>query len=108
MVRGASADQGEVSGLSLDDNNLVGTLPPELGGLDELFGLVLRYNELSGPIPAELSKFDGLRDLFLADNPGSTAGCLPELGYAGRLEYLSVNGTRPLPAPCPLPSPTWT
>ncbi|MCE2398007.1 MAG: Ig-like domain-containing protein [Gemmatimonadetes bacterium] len=98
---GVSARQGEVSGLSLDDNNLVGTLPPELGGLDELFGLVLRYNELSGPIPAELSKFRRLRDMFVSGNAGITGRLPPELGYAGGLEYLSVDDTD-LSGPVPL------
>ena len=98
---GVSAWQGKVSGLSLDDNNLVGTLPPELGGLDELFGLVLRYNELSGPIPAELSKFRRLRDLFLANNSGITGRLPPELGHTGGLGYLSVGGTD-LTGPVPL------
>ena len=98
---GVSADQDKVSDLSLDDNNLVGTIPPELGGLDELFGLVLRYNELSGPIPAELSKFDALRDLFLSGNAGISGRLPPELGYTGGLEYFSVTDTD-LSGPVPL------
>ena len=98
---GVNAYQGKVSGLSLDDNNLVGTIPPELGGLDELFGLVLRFNELSGPIPPELSKFEGLRDLFLSGNAGITGRLPPELGYTGRLEYLHMEGTD-LSGPVPL------
>ncbi|MDE2974593.1 MAG: Ig-like domain-containing protein [Gemmatimonadota bacterium] len=98
---GVRAWQGKVSNLSLDDNNLVGTIPPELGGLDELFGLVLRYNELSGPIPPELSKFEGLRDLFLAENAGITGRLPPELGYMKRIEYLTVTDTD-LTGPVPL------
>ena len=98
---GVSAWQGEVSNLSLDDNNLVGTLPPELGGLERLFGLVLRYNELSGPVPPELSKFNGFRDLFLAGNAGIDGRLPPELGYTGGLEYVSVNGTD-ITGPVPL------
>ena len=90
---GVRASQGEVSWLSLDDNNLAGTIPPELGGLDELFGLYLRYNELSGPIPPELSKFEGIRDMFLSGNPGISGRLPPELGYTGGLEYLTVSDT---------------
>ena len=90
---GVSADRDEVTYLSLGDNNLDGTIPPELGGLDELFGLFLRSNELSGPLPAELSKFRGLRDLFLSGNAGISGRLPPELGYTGGLEYLAVNDT---------------
>ena len=98
---GVRADGDEVSNLSLDDNNLVGTLPPELGGLDELFGIVLRYNELSGPVPPELSKFSRLRDLFLGGNAGIGGRLPPELGYTGGLEYVAVDGTG-LSGPVPL------
>ncbi len=104
---GVFADQGKARSLELDDNNLDGALPPELGGLDELFSLVLRYNELSGHIPPELSKFEGLRDMFLAGN-AEISGTLPlELGYARELEFLSVDATD-LSGPVPSPSPTWT
>ena len=98
---GVRAYRGKVRGLSLDDNNLAGKIPPELGGLDELFGLDLRYNELSGPIPPELSKFEGLRDMFLSGNAGIGGRLPPELGYAGGLEYLSVDRTD-LSGPVPL------
>ena len=98
---GVSAWQGKVSRLSLDDNNLDGTIPPEVGGLDGLRGLVLRYNELSGPIPPELSKFDALRDLFLSDNAGIAGRLPPELGYTGGLKYLYVDDTD-LSGPVPL------
>jgi len=98
---GVNAYQGKVSGLSLDDNNLVGTIPPELGGLDELFSLVLWLNKLSGAIPPELSKFSGLRDLMLSRNAGITGRLPPELGYTGGLKYLAVDGTD-LSGPVPL------
>ncbi|MCY3808793.1 MAG: Ig-like domain-containing protein [Gemmatimonadetes bacterium] len=98
---GVNAWQGKVSGLSLHDNNLVGTIPPEVGGLDELFSIGLRYNELSGPLPAELSKFEGLRDMFLSGNPDISGRLPPELGYTGGLEYLNVSDTD-LSGPVPL------
>ena len=98
---GVGARGGRVSNLSLDDNNLVGTIPPELGGLDELFILYLQGNRLSGPIPPELSKFDDLRDLFLRNNAGIGGRIPPELGYTGGLEYFVVGGTD-LSGPVPL------
>lgn len=43
-----------VDSLGLQDNNLIGQLPPELGSLTSLVGLDLSRNQLSGEIPAEL------------------------------------------------------
>ena len=90
---GVGAHEGKVSGLRLWDNNLVGTIPSELGGLDELFSLSLNGNRLSGPIPPELSKFRGLRDLFLDGNAEISGHLPPELGYTGGLQYLGISGT---------------
>ncbi|MYB07305.1 MAG: hypothetical protein F4Y24_13220 [Gemmatimonadetes bacterium] len=96
---GMSGDK--VDDLRLYDNNLVGTIPPELGGLDELFILSLSDNKLSGPIPPELSKLTRLRDLLLYGNAEISGRLPPELGYTGGLEYLSTDGTN-LNGPVPL------
>ena len=98
---GVGASHGRVDYLSLRNNNLVGTIPPELGGLDALFILSLSSNKLSGPIPAELSKFERLRDLYLGRNNGISGRVPPELGFTGGLEYLSLDGTS-LSGPIPL------
>lgn len=97
---GVTADRGKVSSLRLWENNLVGTIPPELGGLDELFSLSMQRNRLSGPIPPELSKFEGLRDLFLQGNPDIGGRLPPELGFTGGLRYLGVSNTN-LTGPVP-------
>jgi len=97
---GVGAYQGKVSGLRLWENNLVGTIPPELGGLDELFSLSVQRNDLSGPVPPELSKFNGLRDLFLDGNAGISGQLPPELGFTGGLRYLGVSNTN-LTGPVP-------
>ena len=90
---GVSAYQGRVKDLRLRDNNLVGQIPPELGGLEELFILWLSGNKLSGPIPAELSKFKRLRDLYVSQNQEISGRLPPELGYTGGLQYLSIGQT---------------
>ena len=90
---GVRAYQAKVSSLSLRENNLVGAIRPELGGLEELFSLSLYGNKLSGPIPAELSKFNDLRDLYLNDNAGISGRLPPELGYTGGLEYFTIDHT---------------
>ena len=58
---------GRVTGLELGNNNLVGTLPDELGDLTELTTLYLWGNGLSGPIP-DLSGLTGLTHLVLSSN----------------------------------------
>ena len=98
---GVRAHQGKVSNIFLRENNLVGAIPPELGGLEKLFALSLDENRLSGPIPPELSKFNGLRDLFLGRNPGISGRIPAELGYMQRLEYLGLDQTN-LTGPVPL------
>ena len=98
---GVGVSEGRVAYLELRNNNLVGTIPPELGGLDKLFILYLSENRLSGTIPAELSKFTGIRDLFLGYN-AELGGRLPrELGYTGGLEYFSISSTN-ISGPVPL------
>ena len=98
---GVATYRGRVEYLSLRNNNLVGTIPPELGGLEELFILFLSSNRLSGPIPAELSKFKRLRDLYLSWNEGISGRVPPELGFTGGLQYLALDQTS-LSGPLPL------
>lgn len=64
-----------VTALSLNDNNLVGSIPPEIGNLTELFGLHLDNNHLSGPVPSELGSLTGLIQLNLYNN--QLTGSLP-------------------------------
>ena len=90
---GVSVYQGRVKYLQLRENNLVGQIPPELGGLVELFILSLGSNNLSGPIPAELSKFKRLRDLYVGRNHEISGRLPPELGYTGGLQYLYIDQT---------------
>ena len=104
---------GRVDGIELQSNGLVGTLPPELGNLENLVELFLTDNQLTGPIPPELgnlfllerleatrNQFSGplppemggllsLRILALDEN--DLSGPLPsEIGHLGRLRHLSL------------------
>jgi len=90
---GVTVRSGRVRYLQLGNNNLAGTIPPELGGLDNLFILSLSSNKLSGPIPPELSKFDDIRDLYLSDNAEISGRLPPELGHTGGLDFLAVDRT---------------
>ena len=103
-------DEGRVTELHLHDNNLTGTIPPELGMLTELERLVLAVNDITGPIPPELGQLHKIRELNLGDfavNVGSIShgnrltGMIPiELGQILRLETLSLAGNK-LSGPIP-------
>ena len=82
---------GRVRGVDLDDNNLSGQIPPELGALSALSLLELRNNNLSGSIPPELGALSALLDLRLAYNDLS-GPIPPELGELEHLWYLNLQG----------------
>ena len=83
---------GQLTGLfrlSLDGNELHGPIPPELGNLAQLTGLHLTRNELTGPIPVELSELTNLAQLKLRNN--RLSGPIPtELGRLTKLSTLSL------------------
>lgn len=85
--------------LDLDVNNLTGPLPPELGNLRNLEALYLNQNQLSGPLPAALGNLSNLSWLELSGN--QLSGSLPaELGNLEELFYLNLGGNQlsgPLP-----------
>ena len=53
-------DDGSVMQVSLSNNNLTDTIPPEIGNLGNLTKLDLSYNHLSGSIPGNLSNLNWL------------------------------------------------
>ena len=78
-----------VMSLQLDNNELKGPIPPELGGLNALQVLELEDNELTGPIPPEIGRLSELRTLELHGN--ELSGPIPaELGNLGRLRILNL------------------
>ena len=61
-------DENEVIYLSLSNNNLVGSLPEEIGYLVNLQGLDLDDNRLIGEIPASIGKMQQLGSLYMSGN----------------------------------------
>ena len=59
---------GRVTRLELQDNGLVGSIPPALGSLTNLLWLQLGSNALTGPIPDALGSLASLQLLFLYRN----------------------------------------
>ena len=89
---GITVDGGHVTGLEIGNNNVTGTILPELGNLVYLERLALDYNHLTGSIPTELGSLTNLVDLYLYNN--NLTGEIPvELGNLVNLEqlYLSTN-----------------
>ena len=100
---------GRVIELTLNDNNLTGTIPPELGNLANLktlyfaeiggHGGVNERNKLTGTIPPELGNLTKLELLALNTNE-LTGHIPPELGNLVNLRYLGLGGnslTGPIP-----------
>ena len=67
---------GRVNKILLADNNLVGSLPPEIGTLEELIEIDLRINRISGEIPESLCSLKLLEGLYLFEN--DLEGKIPE------------------------------
>ena len=86
-------EEGRVSGLNLELNNLTGELPPVLGDLGSLRSLNLARNELTGGIPPAVGRLGALSTLRLNGNDLS-GEIPPHLGDLGSLNFLHLNNNR--------------
>ena len=75
--------------LDLDDNQLTGSIPPEIGNLTNLTYLNLGGNDLTGSIPPEIGNLTNLTELFLGGND-LTGSIPPEIGNLTNLTVLSL------------------
>jgi hypothetical protein len=93
-------EEGRVTKLGLQNNNLSGPCPSEIRQLSALQELDLGRNKISGPIPAELGQLTALHQISLFEN--QLTGAIPaELGQLGALTQLSLDSnqlTGPIPA----------
>ena len=79
--------------LSFWENNLSGSIPPELGQLSNLTRLDISKNNLSGSIPAELGQLHKLEQLRLYRN--KLLGSIPaELGQLQNLKEFDLDGNQ--------------
>jgi len=65
------AELGNLSSLvelRLEDNQLTGSIPPEMGNLSSLTYMSLTHNKLSGSIPPQLGNLSSLKWLYLDSN----------------------------------------
>ena len=82
-------DSGNVTRLSLAENNLAGSIPLELAGLGDLSVLDMQENGLTGRVPSDLGALKQVRDLLLPDN--ALEGPLPGyVGFMTGLRYLDI------------------
>lgn len=85
--------------LELGHNRIEGEIPPEIGNLTELWYLSLGLNRLTGEIPPEIGNLTGLKQLRLFSN--DLSGLLPaEIGDLTQLQsiWASFNEfTGPIP-----------
>ncbi|KAL7473672.1 hypothetical protein ACHAXS_014161 [Conticribra weissflogii] len=72
---GVTCLEGVVLGLEIDQNNLVGEIPPEISGLENLKILSLHQNCIYGTIPPELGALSHLEQLDLYKN--GLSGVIP-------------------------------
>lgn len=113
--RGVTLDrEGRVEKLWLDERQLRGDIPAQIGDLGQLEELNLSKNELTGFVPAELGNLRNLELLALNQNftpkasgsRGATDGLrgrLPaELGHLGELRRLPLDDNPFLGGPLPL------
>lgn len=99
-------NQQQYTILELNENNLVGVIPPELSMLTTLNELHLRGNSIQGEIPVPaLTSFTNMTWLDLQDN--EMTGTFPsELGLMTMMDFLWLNGTRASDAPLSVTIPT--
>ena len=93
--RGVVCDAGgtTVIQLILANNNLTGTLPPEIGQLTNLNLLALGLNHLAGSIPTQLGNLTSLTHLDLQLNL-LTGSIPPELASLSNLQTLDLDYNR--------------
>jgi|GEM_PF-3521172 len=97
---GVRVSSGRVRGITLNNNLLSGSIPPEIGNLTALDRLQLTQNQLTGSIPPEIGSLSHLNDLSLAQN--QLSGTIPpEIGNLTNLRWFLSLSQNQLSGPIP-------
>jgi len=87
---GVWCNEGKVTHLYLQENNLTGSLPAELGNFSSLQLMSLFLNQLNGSLPPELGNLSNLSELYLDYN--NLSGNIPsEWGNLVSLQLLRLD-----------------
>ena len=87
-----SSDGCNVIDLFLPNNQLSGTIPPEIGELSELINFIASDNQLYGTIPPEIGNLSNNLQWLHLDNNELWGNIPPELGNLSNLNFLQLNG----------------
>jgi len=87
----SQGEKGRVVNLELDDMDISGDLPDEIGGLDALITLALDGNAITG-VPATIGGLVNLEQLYLSNNMLTSVPA--ELGQCVSLETLWLNNNQ--------------
>lgn len=88
--RGIVVANGDITALSLLQNNLTGRIPASISKLSKLAAIDFRVNKLSGSLPSTLTSITSLKELKLHDN--LLTGTIPnDIGNLTNLEYLALS-----------------
>jgi hypothetical protein len=86
---GVNLSNGRVIGLRLDNNNLSGNIPIEIGNLNNIILLSLTQNNLNGNIPKEIGNLTNIKGLYFSGN--LLSGAIPiELSNLSNIENLEL------------------
>ena len=87
---GITVDAGNVTEIWLGGNQLMGTIPTEIGNLTYLQAMYLYMNQLTGNLPPELANLNNLQYLQMGGN--QLAGPIPtEMGNMTSLQTLGLS-----------------
>ena len=87
---GVTVEDGRVTDLVLNSNNLTDTIPLSIGNLDFLDTLELRDNDLRGSIPSTITSISSLHLLDLRDN--MLVGNIPDdIGILSNLSAIKLS-----------------
>jgi len=90
---GVACENSQVTGISLSENQLTGSIPPEIGNLINLSGLYLYNNQLTGSIPPEIGNLTNILYLYLENNQ-LTGSIPPELVSLTNLRNLNLSSNQ--------------